>query len=175
MTSFLAGLFSTSLALMLFATGGSGQFARILESLERNLLTPIPLCFLLGIICTRIHGGIKIPKELYYSIAIFLLMSIGFIGGHELAHEYRRHCFQTAGIRQQFLFYAVGTKVSGISKSNIPKLKLPVPKVPEQTAIAEVLSDMDAELAALEQRLDKTRELKQGMMQELLTGRTRLV
>ena len=47
--------------------------------------------------------------------------------------------------------------------------------VPEQTAIAEVLSDMDAELAALEQRRDKTRALKQGMMQELLTGRTRLV
>ena len=46
---------------------------------------------------------------------------------------------------------------------------------PEQTAIAEVLSDMDAELAALEQRRDKTRALKQGMMQELLTGRTRLV
>ena len=45
----------------------------------------------------------------------------------------------------------------------------------EQTAIAEVLSDMDAELAALEQRRAKTRALKQGMMQELLTGRTRLV
>ena len=44
----------------------------------------------------------------------------------------------------------------------------------EQTAIAEVLSDMDAELAALEQRRDKTRALKQGMMQELLTGRIRL-
>ena len=42
-------------------------------------------------------------------------------------------------------------------------------------AIAEVLSDMDAELAALEQRRDKTRDLKQGMMQALLTGRTRLV
>jgi len=45
----------------------------------------------------------------------------------------------------------------------------------EQTAIANVLSDMDAELAALEARRDKTRLLKQGMMQELLTGRTRLV
>ena len=45
----------------------------------------------------------------------------------------------------------------------------------EQTAIAAVLSDMDAEIAALEQRRDKTRALKQGMMQELLTGRTRLV
>ena len=46
--------------------------------------------------------------------------------------------------------------------------------LPEQTAIAIVLSDMDLELAALEQRRDKTRALKQGMMQELLTGRTRL-
>ena len=45
----------------------------------------------------------------------------------------------------------------------------------EQTAIAEVLSDMDAEIAALEQRLAKTRALKQGMMQELLTGKTRLI
>ena len=45
----------------------------------------------------------------------------------------------------------------------------------EQTAIAEVLSDMDAELAALEQRRDKTRALKQAMMQELLTGKIRFV
>jgi len=50
-----------------------------------------------------------------------------------------------------------------------------LPPVPEQTAIAEVLADMDTELAALEQRRDKTRALKQGMMQELLTGRTRLI
>jgi type I restriction enzyme S subunit len=49
------------------------------------------------------------------------------------------------------------------------------PTLPEQTAIAAVLSDMDAELAALEERREKTRQLKQGMMQELLTGRTRLV
>ena len=53
------------------------------------------------------------------------------------------------------------------------ELKMPLP--PEQTAIASVLADMDAELAALVQRRDKTRALKQGMMQELLTGRTRLV
>jgi type I restriction enzyme S subunit len=93
----------------------------------------------------------------------------------ELAHEYRRYCFQTEAIQRQFLFYAVGIKVSGISKTNIAKLKLPVPSLPEQTAMAEVLSDMDAEIAALEQRLAKTRALKQGMMQELLTGKTRLV
>jgi type I restriction enzyme S subunit len=93
----------------------------------------------------------------------------------ELAHEYRRYCFQTAAVRQQFLFYAVGTKVSGISKTNIAKLKMFVPKVPEQTAIAEVLTEMDAELAALEQRREKTRAFKQAMMQELLTGRIRLI
>lgn len=71
------------------------QIGRIVDSLERNLLTPIPLCFVLGIVCTRIHGGIKIPKELYLSIAIFLLMSIGFVGGHELAHEYHAHGVST--------------------------------------------------------------------------------
>jgi type I restriction enzyme S subunit len=50
-----------------------------------------------------------------------------------------------------------------------------MPSIEEQTAIAEVLSDMDAELSALEQRREKTRLLKQGMMQELLTGNTRLM
>lgn len=52
---------------------------------------------------------------------------------------------------------------------------VPIPTLAEQTAIATVLSDMDTELAALEARLAKTRAIKQGMMQELLTGRTRLV
>ncbi len=50
-----------------------------------------------------------------------------------------------------------------------------LPSLPEQTAIAGVLAEMDAELAGLEQRREKTRALKQAMMQELLTGRTRLV
>ena len=50
-----------------------------------------------------------------------------------------------------------------------------LPGVEEQTAIAAVLSDMDAELSALESRRYKTRDLKQAMMQELLTDRTRLI
>lgn len=93
----------------------------------------------------------------------------------KLTHEYRRFCFQTESIKSQFLFYAVGTKVKGISKSNIAKLKLPIPAPQEQAAIAEVLSDMDVELAALERRRAKAHNLKQAMMQELLTGKTRLV
>jgi type I restriction enzyme S subunit len=68
-------------------------------------------------------------------------------------------------------------------KATVDSLRLPTfksfemlvpPTEDEQDAIAAVLSDMDAELAALEARRDKARELKQGMMQELLTGRTRL-
>lgn len=54
--------------------------------------------------------------------------------------------------------------------------EIAIPKtLDEQTAIAAVLSDMDAELAALEARRAKTRDLKQAMMQDLLTGKTRLV
>lgn len=54
-------------------------------------------------------------------------------------------------------------------------LTLSCPEVAEQTAIAAILSDMDTELAALESRLAKARQIKQGMMQELLTGRIRLL
>ncbi len=92
-----------------------------------------------------------------------------------LVHQYRRYCFQTQAVKNQFRFFAVGTKVSGISKKNIAKIRMPVPPAEEQTAIATILSDMDAELAALEAKLTKARQIKQGMMQELLTGRIRLV
>jgi len=66
--------------------------------------------------------------------------------------------------------------IPGLSRSDLlaHPILLP-PTLLEQTAIAVVLTDMDAALSALEQRRDKTRALKQGMMQELLTGRTRLV
>lgn len=53
-------------------------------------------------------------------------------------------------------------------------LSLP-PSLAEQQAIASVLSDMDAEIEALEARRDKVRHIKAGMMQELLTGKTRLI
>ena len=49
------------------------------------------------------------------------------------------------------------------------------PTLAEQIAIAAILSDMDAEITALEAKLDKARQVKQGMMQELLTGRIRLI
>lgn len=88
----------------------------------------------------------------------------------------------------EFLYYLLSTQKAGfislcggstfleIGKAQLRgyEVRLPAEKT-EQTAIATVLSDMDADLYALESRLAKTRAIKQGMMQELLTGRTRLV
>jgi type I restriction enzyme S subunit len=70
---------------------------------------------------------------------------------------------------------AQGSTRYNLSKVALLKSPLRLPALPEQVAIASVLTDMDAELTALEQRLAKTCDLKQAMMQELLTGETRLV
>ena len=67
-----------------------------------------------------------------------------------------------------------GDAVVHISASNLAQVSIELPPLTEQTAIASILSDMDAEIAALERRRDKTRVVKQGMMQQLLTGRVRL-
>ena len=70
---------------------------------------------------------------------------------------------------------AQGSTRYNLSKVALLKSKLRLPRISEQTAISTVIADMDTELALLEQRTVKTRDLKQGMMQELLTGRTRLL
>ncbi len=63
----------------------------------------------------------------------------------------------------------------GINGNEYGQMLVPFPEIEEQRAIAAVLSDMDTDIAALEARRAKTQAIKQGMMQELLTGRTRLV
>ena len=80
-----------------------------------------------------------------------------------------------------FLFCQINwlahNEASGLPSLNsrtIEQIVVSAPALPEQQAIASVLSDMDAEIAALERRLDKTRAIKQGMMQLLLTGSIRL-
>ncbi|HHW63125.1 MAG TPA: hypothetical protein GX403_04070 [Rhodocyclaceae bacterium] len=77
-----------------------------------------------------------------------------------LAYELQREGIQQTGYNRHYKF--------------LKERRFKMPPLVEQTAIATLLSDLDAELAALEARRDKTRALKQGMMQELLTGRTRL-
>ena len=89
-------------------------------------------------------------------------------------------------LRPAFLYYSLtwmkrrvktrgqqGTQAN-LNKEMVQELLLPLPPLPEQQAIASVLSDMDVEIETLERRLDKTRSVKQGMMQQLLTGAVRL-
>ena len=88
----------------------------------------------------------------------------------------------------EFLYYLLETQTQGfislcagstfleIRKAHLATYELRLPRVKsEQTAIAEILSDMDDEIDAVEAKLTKACQIKQGMMQELLTGRTRLV
>jgi type I restriction enzyme S subunit len=64
--------------------------------------------------------------------------------------------------------------VPSLNAKTIENIEISTPHYVEQTRIATILSDMDAELSALEQKLEKYKKVKLGMMQELLTGKTRL-
>jgi type I restriction enzyme, S subunit len=90
-----------------------------------------------------------------------------------------------AGTCAKFMFYKFcmipwrsyneASGVPSLNSRTIEGIEITVPQEAEQTAITEVLSDMDAEIGALEQRRDKTKAIKQGIMQVLLTGRVRLI
>lgn len=82
--------------------------------------------------------------------------------------------FRSKAGRKAMSLLAQGATRYNIAKSAFLMLEVPQPCEHEQTAIAAVLSDMDADIATLEAKLAKARAIKQGMMQELLTGRIRL-
>lgn len=85
------------------------------------------------------------------------------------------HQFQSDVIKKQ-INEIMGATINQITNKDMAAFQIPLPLVEEeQCAIAAVLSDMDAEIAALEARRAKTQAIKQGMMQELLTGKTRLI
>ncbi len=96
------------------------------------------------------------------------------------------NCEESAQVDKAYIYYLLSSKdlsicITGTGQPQIVRtplsnyeLNIPI-NVDEQTAIATILSDMDTEIAALEEKLAKARHLKQGMMQELLTGRIRLV
>ncbi|MFK7631648.1 restriction endonuclease subunit S [Pseudomonas sp. 2024-210] len=86
--------------------------------------------------------------------------------------EFLYYIFEAS--KEYLLSNAGTTATSIISKATFSELTFRVPPLEEQAAIATILSDMDSELSTLETRRNKARQLKQGMMQELLTGRIRL-
>ncbi|MDE2928710.1 MAG: restriction endonuclease subunit S [Acidobacteriota bacterium] len=82
--------------------------------------------------------------------------------------------YRLVTLKERMIDLATGSTFLEISKRDLGNIDFVLPPLPEQRAIATVLSDMDSEITALEQHLGKTRAIKQGMMQQLLTGSIRL-
>jgi type I restriction enzyme S subunit len=78
-------------------------------------------------------------------------------------------------VKEQFFNLATGMKVYGVSKNNLKTIRIPVPTREEQEEIARVLEDIRIEIWSLTSMENKYSLVKQAMMQELLTGKTRLI
>ena len=87
---------------------------------------------------------------------------------------YRGYLLEKEEVKGQLRRLATGLKVFGISKQALRDVRIPLPPLSEQRAIAEALSDVDGLLAALEALIAKKRAIKQAAMQQLLTGKSRL-
>jgi type I restriction enzyme S subunit len=85
------------------------------------------------------------------------------------------YALRSPAIRRQIISRGQGAVRANIGQQELSKVQVFVPPFHEQEAIATLLSAMDAEIALLEAQLAKYRQLKQGLMQNLLTGRVRLV
>jgi type I restriction enzyme S subunit len=92
----------------------------------------------------------------------------------ERSSKFIFYCLTSEYVQKLIKLTTFGSTQSLLNLADLRKLAIAIPSNREQRSIAQVLSDMDAEITALEQRRDKTKALKQGMMQELLTGRIRL-
>ncbi len=93
----------------------------------------------------------------------------------KLYFEYKVHCFNEEKFRKRIMDSSTVSANTNINQDALKNIQISLPPTQEeQKAIAQILSDMDAEIEALEQKRDKYKAIKQGMMQELLTGKTRI-
>ncbi len=93
----------------------------------------------------------------------------------KISNEFFGFLYGTDSVLRQLLSITQGSSNININANNIKAIKIPVPPLPEQHAIATALSDVDSLLTALDSLIAKKRLVKQGAMQELLTGKRRLV
>jgi len=91
-----------------------------------------------------------------------------------LSKDFFFYFLKSKSFKEQIGGKATGSAQLNFGPSHVKMVEIALPKPKEQTAIATILSDMDAEIESLEQKRDKYTMLKQGMMQQLLTGRIRL-
>jgi len=99
---------------------------------------------------------------------VFSGFLIRFRDNGELDIEYKKHCFYEERFRNRLISSSSVSANTNINQEALKSLKVIVPPTPEQTAIANVLSDTDNLLQALEKKIAKKRLIKQGAMQELL-------
>ena len=113
-----------------------------------------------------------IDKPQYMDLPFWTIDTLFYTKIHEDHYpKYLYYLFCTI----DWLLYNEASGVPSLSARTIEMVEIKIPQYREQTAIANILSDMDAEIEALEQRLNKYKAIKQGMMHELLTGRIRLI
>jgi type I restriction enzyme S subunit len=93
--------------------------------------------------------------------------------GNSTAKGFRSYIFKNPTVKNSLKILATGSKVYGISKKNLAKLKLALPSLPEQQKIAQILSTWDKAIAQQEQLIAQKKQLKKGMMQQLLTAKLR--
>lgn len=93
----------------------------------------------------------------------------------KIDHKYLAYFLAQKNTQKQIKALETGSALKQLPVGRLIQLLIKYPSYPEQTAIAQVLSNMDEEIQALEKKLAKYRLITQGMMQELLTGKTRLV
>ena len=154
-------------------------------SLERVIVAPAEVQNLVAKGDLFFNGSSETPEEVGMCSVLLERMHNTYLNsfcfgyrlkeGAKASGIYLAYYFRSNEGRKLVFSLAQGATRYNLSKTNFLKLAIPFPELSEQTAIAAVLSDMDAEIDALIQRRDKTRAIKQGMMQELLTGRTRLI
>jgi type I restriction enzyme S subunit len=123
--------------------------------------------------------GASVGKSYLYNESDGKLVYAGFLikvssNKDKLKPEYLFQYLKTDHYWSWVTINSMRSGQPGINGNEYGQLPVPIPRIEEQTAIATILSDMDNEIQTLEQRLKKTRQIKQGMMQELFTGRTRL-
>ena len=107
--------------------------------------------------------------------AVYSGFLIRFRSNKKLDDNFKIHCFYDESFRTRIIAASTVSANTNINQDSLKEIQIAYPTdINEQPAIATILSDMDNEIQTLEQRLAKTRQVKQGMMQELLTGRTRL-
>lgn len=94
----------------------------------------------------------------------------------ELDFDFKTHCFNESGFRNRLIDSSTVSANTNINQNALKQLTIALPpKKAEQTRIATILSDMDSEITTLETKLTKAQSIKQGMMQQLLTGKIRLI